>query len=106
MAFKEFKKRRTPTVILAMLMALFATLFVASCSGGGTSSGGASTGGESTSAPEESLPTEVRGVDDVADSNDLPDFKVGKTETDDLEDNAKKVSRRTKTLSRLAALPI
>lgn len=85
MAFKEFKKRRTPTVILAMLMALFATLFVASCSGGGTSSGG-----ESTSAPEESLPTEVRGVDDVADSNDLPDFKVGKTETDDLEDNERK----------------
>lgn len=90
MAFKEFKKRRTLTVILAMLMALFATLFVASCSGGGTSSGGASTGGESTSAPEESLPTEVRGVDDVADSNDLPDFKVGKTETDDLEDNERK----------------
>ncbi len=91
MAFKEFKKRRTPTVILAMLMALFATLFVASCSGGGTSSGGASTGGESTSAPEESLPTEVRGVDDVADSNDLPDFKVGKTETDDLEDEERKL---------------
>lgn len=90
MAFNDFKKRRTPTAILAMLMALFTILFVASCSGGGTSSGGASTGGESASAPEESLPTEVRGVDDVADLNVLPDFKVGKTDSDNLGNDERK----------------
>ncbi len=90
MVFNDFKKRRTPTAILAMLMALFTILFVASCSGGGTSSGGASTGGESASAPEESLPTEVRGVDDVADLNVLPDFKVGKTDSDNLGNDERK----------------
>lgn len=91
MAFKEFKKRRTLTVILAMLTALFTILFVASCSGGGTSSGGTSAG-ESTSVPEELLPVEMPNadVDDVADLNVLPDFKVGKTDSDNLGNDERK----------------